>query len=84
MAGQIFYDKINGWAVTDQASDQVIVTSSGQVSTGTYVYFATENGNQGSVFVPDEHYTKNKVHQSISYKAKLIDEIGQLTAGSMQ
>ena len=84
MAGGVEFSQINGWAVTSQAPDQVIVSDSGQVQTGTQVYFATENGNTGSVFVPDQHYTVKKVHASIGIRAKVIDEIGSLTAGSVR
>lgn len=84
MAGNVMYDQINGWAVTSQAPDQVIVSDSGQVVTGTQVYFATAEGNSGSVFVPDQHYTEKKVHASLQVRASLIDKIGRLTATSFQ
>lgn len=83
MTDIVQWDQVKGWAVTSQAPDQTIVTDSGAVLTGTYVYFATENGNTGSVFVPDQHYTVSKVHKSISVRAALVDKIGSLTAGSM-
>jgi hypothetical protein len=84
MANVVNYDLIKGWAVTDQATDQVTVTDSGKVVTGTQVFFATEQGNTGSVFVPDQHYTKTKVHASLAHRAALVDEIGALTSESMK
>jgi hypothetical protein len=81
MADIVDYSTIKGWSVTSQATDQVVILDSGQVQTGTQVFFATEAGNNASVFVPDEHYTKAKVHAALNAKAKLVDEIGQLTAG---
>lgn len=84
MSTGVEFSQITGWAVTSQAPDQTIVSDSGQVQTGTQVYFATEQGNTGSIFVPDQHYTKNKVHASLAIRAKLIDEIGSLTADSLK
>ncbi len=77
----IDYSTVKGWTVTSQATDQVVITDSGQVITGTQVFFATEAGNTASVFVPDTQYTKAKVHSALNAKAKLVDEIGQLSAG---
>lgn len=73
-------DEITGWAVTDQAADQIVTTQAGDVVSGTYVYFATQQGNKGSVFVPDQHYTRDNVHKSVSARARLMDEIGNLVA----
>ena len=80
----IDYSKIHGWTVTSQAADQIIITDSGQVMSGTQVFFATEDGNAASVFAPDQHYTKKKVHAAIHAKATLVDEIGRLTRDSMK
>lgn len=84
MASGVEFSQIKGWAVTSQAPDQVIVSDSGQVQTGTQVYFATESGNTGSIFVPDQHYTARKIHASINIRASVIDEVGKLTAESMR
>lgn len=70
----------SGWTVTAQVTDQVIVTNAGQTVVGTYVYFTTGDGNNGNVFVPDEHYSAKKVRQMVHAKAELIDEIGNLAA----
>jgi hypothetical protein len=80
----IDYSSVKGWAVTAQNADQVIVTDAGQVITGTQVYFATEDGNNASVFAPDQHYTKHKVHKAIHHRAMLVDEIGRLTRDSLK
>lgn len=73
-----------GWQVTGQEADQVIVTQAGQTLTGTYVYFTTVNGNQGSVFVQDGHGAPKTVHGMIQQEANRIDQIGALHNGSFQ
>ena len=78
------FDQINGWTVTSQATDQLVITDAGQVVAGTQVYFATEHGNTASVFAPDQHYTREKVHKAISHRARLVDEIGQMTRDSLK
>lgn len=78
----INYAGIQGWAVTDQAADQLIITPAGQPVTGTQVFFATEKGWSGSVFIPDEHYTKEKVHKAVNIRARLTDEVGALVRDS--
>ncbi len=71
----------SGWNVTSQITDQVINTDAGQTVVGTYIYFATGDGNTANVFVPDNHYSKkDKVRAMIAEKAKLVDEIGRLSA----
>lgn len=82
MARPLSFENISGWAVTDQAADQVIITPAGQPVTGTYVYFATAHGNQGSVFMDDPHYTEKNTHTAVNARAELMDRIGQLTKGS--
>jgi hypothetical protein len=78
------YSQIKGWTVTAQAADQVIVTDAGRPVTGVQVFFATENGNAGSVFVPDEHYHRDKIHKAIGHRAHLMDEVGRLTRDSLR
>lgn len=68
----------SSWTVTSQVTDQVIVTNAGQTVVGTYIYFTTGGGNNGNVFVPDEHYSAKKVREMVQVKANLIDEIGRL------
>lgn len=71
----------SGWAVTDQATDQVINTTDGRTITGTYVYFVTGNGNRASVFVPDDHYNAKNVHGMVEARATVVDEVGALANG---
>lgn len=82
MARAFNFEQVTGWAVTDQAADQVVISPAGQAVTGTYVYFATGEGNQGSVFVDDPHYTEKNVHSAVTARAELMDRIGRLTKGS--
>lgn len=82
MARGINFENITGWAVTNQAPDQVIVTAAGQPVTGTYVYFATAEGNTGSVFMDDSHYTEKNTHAAVNARAELVDRVGRLTKGS--
>lgn len=69
------------WTVTGQQDDQLQVTSSGQPVTGVIISFATGEGNQGTVFVPDQHYNKSTVRKMIQARADLMDEIGLLAQG---
>lgn len=70
-----------GYQVTSQVTDQIITTDAGQTVTGTYVYFVTGEGQSGSVFVPDAHYTAGKVRQMVAAKAALLDEVGNIGSG---
>ncbi len=80
----IDYSQVKGWTVTSQAADQVIISDAGRVLEGVQVFFATEDGNNASVFAPNQHYTKAKVHKAINHRARLVDEVGRLTRDSMQ
>lgn len=70
-----------GWVITSQVSDQVQVTQAGQPVTGVMVYFATGEGNESSVFVPNASYNKATVRQMVHTQALLVDEIGRMTSG---
>lgn len=70
----------SGWTVTAQVTDQIINTNAGQSVVGTYVYFITGDGNEGSVFVPDVHYSAAKVKAMIEAKADLLDSVSRLAA----
>lgn len=70
----------SGWIVTGQATGQVVNTQAGQSVVGTEVYFVTGDGNEGSVFVPDNKYTARNVKQAIHERAALLDEVGRLTS----
>ena len=68
----------SGWKVTAQLTDQVETTTAGNTVIGTRVYFITGNGNEGSVFVPNQHYTAKNVHLRVKAAAVLLDEVGDL------
>jgi hypothetical protein len=71
----------SGWRVTAQLTDQVENTNAGQTVIGVRVYFETGAGNEGSVFVPNSHYTAKRVRELVHSHANQIDEIGGLTEG---
>lgn len=43
------------------------------------IYFQTGNGNTGSIFVADAHYTVAAVKAAVQTKANLVDQINALT-----
>lgn len=69
------------WQITGQVHDQVIPTAAGQSITGTYVYFLTGQGNDASVFVPDNVYSVQRVKEMVRDRAKLVDDVGELSEG---
>lgn len=71
----------SGWIVTAQLTDQVIVTAAGQAVTGVQIFFVTGKGNEGSVFIANNHYIPKVVKPAIHAQAALIDTIGELAAG---
>jgi hypothetical protein len=72
----------SGWVVTSQLTDQVIVTAAGQAVTGVQIFFITGAGNEGSIFVANNHYTPKVVKPAIHAAAAQIDTIGQLSSGA--
>lgn len=68
-----------GWQITSQLSDQFENTAAGQTVLGVRVYFITGNGNEGSVFVPQNLYTVRNVQERVRAQAQLLDDIGALT-----
>lgn len=70
----------SGWQVTSMSPDQVIVNTGGQTQTGTYVFFRTGNGHDGSIFVPDNHFNAKNVRAMIDARATIIDEVGALAS----
>lgn len=70
----------SGWTVVSQVTDQIINTNAGQSVVGTYVYFITGNGNEGSVFIADVHYNAKVVKAAIDARAAVLDEVGKLAA----
>ena len=73
----------SGWVVTDQLTDQVIVTQAGQAITGVQIFFRTGNGNEGSIFVADNHYVPKVVKPAIDTQAALVDTIGDLAGNPL-
>jgi len=69
----------HGWTVTGQVTDQAINNNSGQTVVGTYVYFVTNQGQEGSVFIPDGQYNQKNVTEAIRVKAKALDEVFNLS-----
>lgn len=71
----------SGWRVTSQLTDQVIITEAGKAVTGVQIFFITGDGNEGSVFVANNHYTTKVVRAAIHASAVQIDTIGVLSSG---
>jgi len=74
--------KIRAWRITGQVHDQVVPTDAGQTLTGTYVYFVTGLGESASVFVEDKVYSVEVVKTAVSHKAKLVDDVRELSEGN--
>jgi hypothetical protein len=73
----------SGWRVTSQLTDQVIVTAAGQAITGVQIFFITGDGNEGSIFVANNHYSPKVVKPLIQAQAALIDTIGNDSSGPL-
>lgn len=71
-------DKV-GWNVTSQVTDQAVNTTAGQTVVGTYVYFVTNQGQEGSVFILDGQYNPTNVKNAIRAKAQVLDEVFNLS-----
>lgn len=67
------------YTVTRQEPDSYDFTVPGNPVLGTIVYFTTGEGNQGSVFLPAAQYTVANVRKQVEAKAKLIDNVGNIT-----
>lgn len=67
-----------GWTVTGQVTDQAIVNGAGQTVVGVYVYFITDQGQEGSVFLPDTQYSAANVKAAIRVQAKKLNEVFNL------
>jgi len=71
------------WAITSQVADQTRNDKAGNTQVGSLIYFTTGDGNDGVVFVPDNLLTTKHVTQVVRAQAKLIDDIGRLTEGTI-
>lgn len=72
------------WQVTGQVTDQVASNNAGRTITGVIVYFVTGEGNEGSIFVPNNLYSKDYVHKHVHEAAAKLDEVGNLVEGQIQ
>lgn len=73
----------SGWKITDQVTDQVQNTRAGATVTGVMVYFITGEGNEGSVFIVNQHYNAKNVRKAVQAQANLLDEVGNLAHGNL-
>lgn len=71
----------SGWRVTSQLYDQVSINAAGLAITGVQIFFITGDGNEGSVFVAQNHYNEKVVKPAINAAAGLLDTIGALGSG---
>lgn len=67
----------SGWKITGQVPDQYSPVAAGQPVIGTIISFVTSDGNQGSLFVPDDQYTTAKVRALVEAKANLVDNVAK-------
>lgn len=73
-----------GWRITLQASDQYQTNAANVTQVGVQVYFITGDGNEGSVFVPNQQYNVATVRKMVEAAATLVDEVGRLSSGGQQ
>lgn len=52
---------------------------SGMFGQGINIVFTLENGTSGSVFVPNEDYTPEKVRQAIHDRASIMHSVSNLS-----
>lgn len=69
----------HSWQVTSVVGDQVIPTQAGQTITGSYVYFLTGDGNEGSVFVPNAIFNHDTVERMVREAAIKLDRVASIT-----
>lgn len=67
------------WTVTGDFPDQYSSAGYPTPALGHAITFITGNGNRGSVFVPNDHYTEESVRAIIQPQADLADTIAKLT-----
>jgi len=67
------------WTVTGDLPDQFSTTGSSTPVLGHLISFQTANGNRGTVFVPNDHYTPAQVKAAVQVQANLTDEINALS-----
>lgn len=70
----------SGWTVTSQ-QEATDTADNGQFVPGYRIYFRTNAGHSGSVFVPRTQYTVEAVRTIIATHADQLDQIGSLSEG---
>lgn len=70
----------SGWAVTSQ-QETTDVNDAQQFVPGYRVYFRTNAGHAGSVFVPRTQYSPANVRTIIAAHADELDQVGALSEG---
>lgn len=68
----------SGWTVTGQVETTTIGTDNRLVN-GITVSFLTGDGVSGSVFVPNDQYTPDRVRAAIAARAGLLDAVQSMT-----
>jgi hypothetical protein len=66
------------WSVTSQREDWQ-VKANGQAGPGMVVTFTTRSGAVGSVFIPTEEYTLDRVRALVDEKARAVEAVAGLT-----
>lgn len=66
-----------GWAVTSQQESSK-VSPANQIVPGYDVFFVTQYQQHGSVFLPREAYTPERVRQAITEQATSMDAVHTL------
>ena len=70
------------WKITGDRPDQVWFVAGVDV-TGHLITFITGHGHPGSVQVPDDQYTKDRVRAIVQAKANVVDEVNALSEGTV-
>jgi hypothetical protein len=65
------------WTITSQAQTTQ-PDATGKFATGVLIHFATQKGNQGSVFVPEAGYNPQNVAAMVQAKADTMDAVSAL------
>lgn len=64
--------------ITRQEFDQYDFSNPSTPALGVVVYFQTDAGNIGSVFVPQARYKVPEVRKMVAAAARIADEVGAL------
>lgn len=66
------------WHVTTQVQ-QAGRTAAGAFVPGVLIGFATDNGHQGTIFLPQAQYTPEAVSAAVTEQVRLMRDVGGLT-----